>query len=190
YFMTLGDDGTSVFCYRQATSTHLSYTMHVDAEDRVSGRLPRDLLGLIIDGMADWHAPVPEIVRAIDPKTVVVRGYYDREPTQRGRVGRVWLIGDAAHPMCPFQGQGANMAMVDALRLAELVGAGASEGAAAKVAVDIVKRGRRAVLQSRRSAAQFHTTDPWQRGLRNLGFRMAPLFIRRARGTALLGRSR
>src|SRR5436190_910400 len=39
YFMTLGDDGTSVFCYRQGGSVHLSYTVHVDAESQVAGRL-------------------------------------------------------------------------------------------------------------------------------------------------------
>ncbi len=178
YFMTLGDDGTSVFCYRQGGSVHLSYTVHVDAEERVAGRLPRDLLGLVIDGTADWHDPIPEIARAIDPRTVVVRGYYDREPAARVRDGRVWLIGDAAHPMCPFQGQGANMAMLDALKLAEMLGGGASPPAAQAMEADIVKRGRRAVLQSRRSAQQFHTTDRFQRIMRNLGFKVASLFIR------------
>jgi salicylate hydroxylase len=178
YFMTLGDDGTSVFCYRQGSSVHLSYTVHVDAETRVAGRLPRDLLGLVIDGTADWHEPIPEIARAIDPRTVVVRGYYDRDPATRIRDGRVWLIGDAAHPMCPFQGQGANMAMLDAMKLAEMLAAEPDAAKAAAVEADIVKRGRRAVLQSRRAAAQFHTTDRFQRVMRNLGFRVAGMFIR------------
>src|SRR6266480_8129951 len=44
---------------------------------------------------------------------------YDRDPIGRVREGRLWLIGDAAHPMCPFQGQGANMGMVDSLKLAQ-----------------------------------------------------------------------
>jgi 2-polyprenyl-6-methoxyphenol hydroxylase-like FAD-dependent oxidoreductase len=178
YFMTLGDDGSSVFCYRQGASVHLSYTFHVDAESLVAGRLPRDLLGLVIDATAEWHAPVPAIAAAIDPKTVVVRGYYDREPAARVRDGRVWLIGDAAHPMSPFRGEGANMAMLDALKLAELIAAGADERAAAKVEADIVKRGRRAVLQSRKAADQFHTTDQFQRTLRNLGFKVTGLFLR------------
>jgi salicylate hydroxylase len=178
YFMTLGDDGTSVFCYRQGSSVHLSHTVHVDAEARVAGRLPRDLLGLVVDGTADWHAPIPEIARAVDPKTVVVRGYYDRDPATRIRDGRVWLIGDAAHPMCPFQGQGANMAMLDAIKLAEMLVAGPDAPNATAIEADIVKRGRRAVLQSRRSAKQFHTTDRFQRIMRDLGFRVAGLFIR------------
>jgi salicylate hydroxylase len=180
YFMMLGDDGTSVFCYRQGGSVHVSYTVHVEAEARIAGSLPRDLLGLLIDGTADWHAPVPEIARAIDPRTVVVRGYYDREPATRIRDGRVWLIGDAAHPMCPFQGQGANMAMLDAVKLAEALGAGLDARKAAAVEADIVRRGRRAVLQSRRAAEQFHTADRFQRLMRNVGFRVAGMFMRSA----------
>jgi hypothetical protein len=68
--------------------------------------------------------------------------------------------------------------MLDAMRLAQWLAAGADPGAAAGVEADIVKRGRRAVLQSRRSAVQFHATDRFQRMLRNLGFRVAGLFIR------------
>jgi 2-polyprenyl-6-methoxyphenol hydroxylase-like FAD-dependent oxidoreductase len=157
---------------------HLSYTVHVDAESRLTASLPRDLLGLVIDGTADWHAPIPEIARAIFPKSVVVRGYYDREPALRVRDGRVWLIGDAAHPMNPFRGEGANMAMLDAVKLAEWIGGGANGAAATRLEADIVKRGRRAVLQSRRAAEQFHTTDRFQKAMRNLGFRVARLFIR------------
>jgi 2-polyprenyl-6-methoxyphenol hydroxylase-like FAD-dependent oxidoreductase len=45
---------------------------------------------------------------------------FDRDPpceTQRSR--RVVLIGDAAHPMSPFKGQGANQALLDAVDLAQ-----------------------------------------------------------------------
>jgi salicylate hydroxylase len=178
YFMTLGDDGTSVFCYRQGGRVHLSYTLHVDSESLVAGRLPRDLLGLVIDGTAEWHAPIPAIANAIDPKSVVVRGYYDREAAPRVRDGKVWLIGDAAHPMSPFRGQGANMAMLDALKLAEFLAGTRNDAAAAKVEANIVRRGRRAVLQSRKAAQQFHTTDRFQQSMRNVGFRVARLFIR------------
>jgi salicylate hydroxylase len=44
-------------------------------------------------------------------------GLRDREPLQNWTVGRVTMLGDAAHPMTPFLGQGACMAIEDGLIL-------------------------------------------------------------------------
>jgi salicylate hydroxylase len=183
YFMTLGDDGTSVFCYRQPDGVHLSYTAHAESEHELGAQAPASLLQRIQHETRLWHQPIPQIVAQSDPASVVVRDYYDKEPAKRIHDGRVWLIGDAAHPMCPFQGQGANMAMVDALKLAQFFGELAATPSAAAAQGDalereIVRRGRKAVLESRNAANQFHSTSRMQQRLRNIGFRVGNMAMK------------
>jgi salicylate hydroxylase len=49
-------------------------------------------------------------------------GLYDREPLPHWTRGRLTLLGDAAHPMLPHVGQGANQAIEDAVALAAVLG--------------------------------------------------------------------
>ncbi len=48
-------------------------------------------------------------------------GLYDREPLPVWTAGRLTLLGDAAHPMLPHSGQGANQAIEDAVTLAAVL---------------------------------------------------------------------
>ena len=74
-----------------------------------------------------WHDPIPQILAAT--LTAQVSGYpvYDRallESKLLEKGAQVTLIGDAAHPMSPFKGQGANQALLDALALARGISKG------------------------------------------------------------------
>jgi 2-polyprenyl-6-methoxyphenol hydroxylase-like FAD-dependent oxidoreductase len=87
--------------------------------------------------------------------------------------------------MCPFQGQGANMAMVDGLKLAQFFGElvanpRSEETTAEALERDIVTRGRKAVLESSNAARQFHTTSRLLHRFRNVGFQIGNIFIRMA----------
>ena len=76
---------------------------------------------------AQWHHPIPQILSATLPTQISGYPVYDRElleATLLEKAGAMTLIGDAAHPMSPFKGQGANQALLDALALARHISIG------------------------------------------------------------------
>ena len=71
-----------------------------------------------------WHTPIPEIIKATNASLISGYPVYDRallKPELLEKFKHVSFIGDAAHPMSPFKGQGANQAMLDALALARAI---------------------------------------------------------------------
>jgi 2-polyprenyl-6-methoxyphenol hydroxylase-like FAD-dependent oxidoreductase len=84
---------------------------HVDAPEGRKCELQR-----MFDG---WHEPVVDFIEATDDGGILKNGAYDLAPLPRWTVGRVTLLGDAAHPCTPNLGQGGGMALEDAWFLAK-----------------------------------------------------------------------
>jgi salicylate hydroxylase len=65
----------------------------------------------------DFPEPVRELIAAIPEPDLFKWGLRDREPLPVWTRGRVTMLGDAAHPMTPYLGQGACMAIEDGMVL-------------------------------------------------------------------------
>ena len=95
---------------------------------------------------------------------------YDRDPIQQWTRGRATVLGDAAHPMLPYLGQGACQAMEDCCVLASAL---ASMPDDVPGALDLYERARRprassVVLAARARGVDNHLTSPlaaWRRDL-------------------------
>jgi salicylate hydroxylase len=118
---------------------------------------------------ADWYPEVRTIIAASD--ATHRWALYDRDPLQTWTIGRVALLGDAAHAMLPFLAQGACQAVEDAAVLSACIG-GAASVAEALGRYQALRQPRVWEVQrvSRRNATTYHLPDGPEQQQRDAGY--------------------
>ncbi|MFF1715871.1 FAD-dependent monooxygenase [Streptomyces sp. NPDC058268] len=148
-------------CYPVSAGRQVSFGATVAASDwREESWSARGDVAELAAAYKGWH---PDVVRLIGAADTVSRwALHDRDSIDRLSSGRVTVIGDAAHPMLPFQAQGANQAVEDAVVLAVCLagaGSGGLEGALRRYERIRLPRVTRIQHQSRHNARTFHLDD-------------------------------
>jgi salicylate hydroxylase len=110
---------------------------------------------------AGWHPHVTRIIEAVPQENLFKWALCARSPLMRWVMGRAAVLGDAAHPLLPYLGQGAVMAIEDAVVLARAFRASADiPEALARYEGARVGRARLVVERSTMQVPRFHSSDP------------------------------
>lgn len=114
-----------------------------------------------------WYADLRKIISATPPEVCYKWALFDRDPLPSWTKGRVSLVGDAAHPMLPFLGQGAAMGIEDGLVLARAFQtADTLDGALQRYEEARIERTTYVMLKSRETGLSYHRADPDNYGSR------------------------
>jgi len=134
-----------VFPVRHGTMVNYVGFVPTDEEMKESWSAPGDpqVLREAFDG---WDPRIREVLAQVDH--TFRWALYDREPLPTWSCGRLTLLGDAAHPMLPHLGQGANQSVEDGMALATIVAQTDAAGVpAALQAYERLRRERVAEIQ-------------------------------------------
>ena len=107
-----------VFPVRHGTMVNYVGFVPTDEEMKESWSAPGDPAVLRREFEA-WDPRIGDVLQQVD-KTFRW-ALYDREPMSTWTRGRLTLLGDAAHPMLPHLGQGANQSIEDGMALATIL---------------------------------------------------------------------
>jgi salicylate hydroxylase len=134
-----------VFPVRHGTMVNYVGFVPTDEQMKESWSAPGDP-DVLRSAFEGWDPRVGEVLTQVD-KTFRW-ALYDRDPLPTWAKGRLALLGDAAHPMLPHLGQGANQSIEDGMALATML-AGATNASvpAALRAYDVLRRERVADVQ-------------------------------------------
>ena len=163
----LGPHGTVVLYPLRGTELINVVAHYDDARYRHESWIAECDRAEVLERYADWHESLLRVFAA--GGTWYKWALYDRDPIPRWTRGRVTLLGDAAHPMLPYLGQGACQAIEDGAVLATALTTESDPG----TALERYERARRprasrVVLAARERGLSNHASSPlaaWRRDL-------------------------
>lgn len=134
-----------VFPVRHGTMVNYVGFVPTDEEMKESWSAPGDP-GKLRAEFEGWDPRIGQVLAQVDH--CFRWALYDREPLPTWSKGRLTLLGDAAHPMLPHLGQGANQSIEDGMALATILSqAGDADVPAALSAYERLRRERVAEVQ-------------------------------------------
>jgi 2-polyprenyl-6-methoxyphenol hydroxylase-like FAD-dependent oxidoreductase len=131
----------------------------------------------LTDYFSDFHSPVGDILRLTHDHQLIWNDIIDLQPINQYAFGRVALGGDAAHATTPNMGQGAGMAIEDAVTAARLLSENEVQKALQLYESARLKRTHNIVNASYRLGAVAQWENNWLRSVRNAAFRMIPVSV-------------
>jgi salicylate hydroxylase len=164
----LGPHGTIVL-YPLRGEDLINVVCHYDDDNyRHESWITECSRGEVLERYAGWHESLLRLFAAAD--TWYKWALYDRDPIPQWTRGRVTLLGDAAHPMLPYLGQGACQAIEDGAVMATALSADAADPLTGLARYEGTRRPRasRVVLAARERGLSNHLTSPWAAWRRDL----------------------
>jgi salicylate hydroxylase len=117
-----------------------------------------------------WTPWVRRVMEVVPPDNLFKWGLFDREPLESWTRGRITLLGDAAHPVLPFLGHGAVLAIEDGVVLGRALAAADSvEEGLQRYELARRERASFVVLESRKAGKMWHARDADSYGQRSQG---------------------
>jgi 2-polyprenyl-6-methoxyphenol hydroxylase-like FAD-dependent oxidoreductase len=137
------------------------------------------LKAMALDRFGHWNSGIAQVIGRTAEESVMAHELFDRKPEPVWSGRSATLVGDAAHPMLPFLGQGAGQALEDAVALADALSAHASvQEALLAYDAERVPRTSKLVGQARTVGRLAQLERPGLRKARNTVLRILPEDLR------------
>ena len=116
---------------------------------------------IVMDIFSDYNQQVKNIIAATPANDLFKWGIFAREPVSKWSTKNITLLGDAAHPLEPFMGQGASLAIEDGVVLGRIIkDSDSSDEIVSRYESARIERAHFVTEHSKRAGARFTGIDP------------------------------